>query len=138
VKRAVATVTALGGNASTEFVVATLPGVPLPSEAGGLLLSHVIIDGFINLSPAGATITSITLRVRRGTIAGALVGPAQVVSAGVAPGQASAIPISADDPIVQATPPTIPGQVYVITAQQAGTTLTAPTVNYAVVTATTS
>ena len=137
-KRAVVTATALGGNASTEFVVATLPPVPLPQEAGGLLLSFVVIDGFINITPNGATITSVTLRIRRGSIAGSLVGPAQVITAGLAPGSASAIPIAAADAVVQATPPTIPGQVYVVTAIQAGTTLTAPTVNYAVVTATTS
>jgi hypothetical protein len=134
VKRAVATVTALAGAATTEFLVATLPAVPLPGEPGGVLLSQVIIDGFINYTP-GTLGTSVTVRVRRSTIGGTLVGVAQVVTTVAA--AAIAIPISAADPLSQTTPPTIPGQVYVVTMQNvAGSG--AGTVNYAVITATTS
>ena len=133
-KRAVATVTALGGQATAEFVVATLPGVPLPSEAGGILLSHVVIDGFINYTP-GTAATLVTVRVRRNSLVGTLVGVAQQVTVASGPAVV-AIPVSADDPIVQTTPPTLPGQVYVVTLQQNITP--AGTVNYAVITATTS
>ncbi|SRR5216684_905254 len=133
-KRAVVTTTGLAGAATAEFVVATLPGVPLPSEAGGVLLSHVVVDGFINYS-TGTLTTLVTVRVRRNTLTGTLVGPAQAVT--VAASTTYAIPVAADDPIVAATPPVIPGQIYVVTLQQTSTG-TAGTVNYAVVTATTS
>lgn len=134
-KRSVATVTSLGGTNTTEFVVATLPGVPLPGEAGGILLSQVVVDGFINYTP-GTLCTSVTVRVRRTSIAGTVVGPAQVVT--TTAGNATAIPIAAADAAVQATPPTLPGQIYVVTLQQTGASTGAGTVNYAVVTATTS
>lgn len=134
-KRAVTTVTSLAGTNTTESVVATLPGVPLPAEPGGLLLSHVIIDGFLNIT-TGTLVTAVTIRVRRGTTTGGtLVGQAMVHTIGAS--VSASIPFSADDPISQATPPTVPGQQYVITAQQtAGTS--ALTTNYAVATATTS
>lgn len=136
-KRAVTTTTALAGSTSAEFVVATLPGLLLPAEPGGVLLSHVLVDGYVNITPNGTTITGVTLRVRRSSLTGTLIGTAQQITT-VAPGVASSIPIMVDDPIVQASPPLLPGQVYVVTAVQAGTVLTAPTVNYAVVSATVS
>ena len=136
-KRGVTTTTGLAGSTSAEFVVATLPGVALTAEPGGVLLSHVVIDGYVNITPNGTTITSVVLRVRRTNLSGAVVGQPVTITT-VAPGVASSLPIMADDPLIQATPPTIPGQIYVVTAVQAGTVLTAPTVNYAVVTATVS
>jgi hypothetical protein len=135
-KRAVATVTALAGAATAEFVVATLPPLPLPSEAGGVLLTQVVIDGFINYSP-GTVGTTVTLRVRRSTLTGTLIGVAQTVTVAPGPVTPTAIPVAAADAIVQATPPTIPGQVYVVTLQQAAGSGVG-TVNYAVITATTS
>jgi hypothetical protein len=134
-KRAVATGTAIAGANTAETVVLTLPGVPLPAEPGGLLVSHVIIDGFLNIT-TGTLVTAVTIRVRRGTtIAGALVGVAQVHSIGASAN--ASVPFSADDPLVAAAPPAVPGQVYVVTAQQtAGTS--ALTTNYGVATATTS
>jgi hypothetical protein len=134
VKRAVVTVTAQAGQNSAEYVVATLPAIPLPSEPGGVLLTQVVIDGFINYTP-GTSTTILTIRVRRATLVGTLVGVAQAVTA--VAGAAMAVPISAADPISQASPPAVPGQIYVITAQQTGGAA-AGTTNYAVVTATTS
>jgi hypothetical protein len=135
VKRAVVTVTAQAGtSAAAEYVVATLPAVPLPAEPGGVLLSQVVIDGFINYTP-GTSATVVTIRVRRGTLVGTLVGVGQASTA--VAGAAMAIPISAADPINVASPPAVPGQVYVVTAQQTGGAAVG-TCNYAVVTATTS
>jgi hypothetical protein len=138
VKRAVVTVTGQAGNASAEYVIATLPPVPLPGEAGGVLLSNVVIDGFINYTTAVATtLTALTLRVRRNSLVGTQIGPNQTITV-TNTVSTYAIPIAANDPIIQGTPPVIPGQVYVVTLVQVGTGLVAGTTNYAVVTATTS
>lgn len=134
-KRAVATGTGVAGANTAETVAVVLPAVPLPAEPGGLLLSHVIVDGFANVS-TGTLATAVTIRVRRGTtIAGTLVGVAQTHSIGAS--LSASIPFSADDPISGLTPPAVPGQVYCVTVQQtAGTS--ALTTNYIVATATTS
>jgi hypothetical protein len=133
-KRSVASATGLAGAATAEFVAMTLPGVPLPAEPGGLLLSHVIVDGFVNYS-TGTLTTAVTLRVRRASLVGTLVGVAQVLTTTAS--TTYSIPFSVDDPLIAATPPTIPGQIYVVTLQQTSTGA-AGTVNYSVATATTS
>jgi hypothetical protein len=132
-KRVVASVTNVASPISTEGVVATLPAAPLPADAGGVLASHNLIDGFINFT-AGTGTTAVVLRVRRGSLTGALVGPAQtnVQAAGVI----ASIAFSADDSAAGANPPPI-GQVYVVTIAQTGGTAAGNT-NYAVATLTVS
>jgi hypothetical protein len=134
-KRSVATAQGLAGATTAEFVVATLPPLALPAEPAGGLLTAVVIDGFINYT-AGTLGTQITLRVRRNSLTGTAVGPVQNVTTVAA--NATAIPVAALDSLVQASPPQMPGQVYVVTCQQVGSATAAGTVNYAVVTATVS
>jgi hypothetical protein len=133
-KRAVVAITAAPSGVSAETVIATLPPLPLPSEPGGLLLAHVVIDGMMVFTPGTAT-TALVIRCRRSTVAGTQVGPTLTLPA--AAGVAQNVAFSFDDAVVQAVPPAIPGQIYVVTlAQTSGSG--AGTTNYLVVTATTS
>jgi len=90
-KRAVGVATAVATNVSTEGVVATLPAAPLPSDAAGLLQSDTVIDGFLNYS-AGAGATACVIRIRRGSLTGALVGVGQTHTMGTAPSLAGSQP----------------------------------------------
>jgi len=98
----------------------------MPSLSENPLISGVIVDGVINLTPGTAT-TGMTIRVRRGSLTGALVGPAQQLTPTA--GSPASHAFSAYD-----TAP-VSGQPYVVTMQAAGATA-ASTANYAVATAT--
>jgi hypothetical protein len=125
-KRSATSATGVNTTGNTaETVVAT---VPMPPLGDNPLISGVVVDGIMNMTP-GAGTTGVTMRIRRGSLTGALVGPAQVVSPTVSvPGVSS---FSALD----LAP--VPGQPYVVTMQQAAAT-GAGVVNYCVATATAS
>lgn len=116
------------GTGLVETVVATLPVPPL---ADNPLITGVIVDGVVNYTPGTGT-TQVTVRVRRGTtIAGALVGVAQVHA--LVAGNPGGIPFSALD----LAP--VPGGSYCVTVQQtAGPATAAGNAGVAVVTATAS
>jgi hypothetical protein len=130
-KRSVVTATAVATSNSAESLVATLPPAPLPNDPSSLLVAHTLIDGFLNFT-AGASTTAVVLRVRRNSIAGALVGPVQTHT--LAGGTIGSIAFSADDP-ASANPNE--SQVYVVTIQQTAGTAPGAT-NYAVITVTIS
>ncbi len=130
-KRSVVSVTGVASPVSTEGLVATLPPVPLPNDPSCLLVTHTLIDGFINFT-AGAGTTAVIVRVRRASLTGALVGVAQTHT--LAATAIGAIAFSADDP-ASANPPL--GAIYVVTIQQTGGSGAGST-NYAVVTSTIS
>ena len=131
--RSVVSVTGVASNVSTEGVVATLPPVPLPNDPSGLLVQATVIDGFLNFT-AGAGTTAVVVRVRRGSLAGAQVGPNLTHT--LAAAAIGSVAVAVNDTPLQATPPN-EGQVYVVTIQQTGGTGAGST-NYAVFTATMS
>jgi hypothetical protein len=130
-KRVVASGSAIASPVTAEGVILTLPLTPVPEEPGGYLWSHATVDAYINFTP-GTGATQLTVRIRRGTtIGGTLIGAALVVP--VVAGSPVSLTIMADDAIVQAIPPLIPGQQYVLTVQQsAGPATVAGTANYVV------
>jgi hypothetical protein len=83
-KRAVGVATAVATTNNTESVIATLPSAPLPADPSCGLQNDIIIDGFLNIS-AGTGATAVTVRVRRGSLGGALVGVAQLHTMPAAP-----------------------------------------------------
>jgi hypothetical protein len=123
-KRAVTSATGAGTAANaTEQVVAT---VPCPVLADNPLISGVVIDGVIDITP-GTGATAVTLRCRRTNAAGAQIGPTLTIP-GAAAGALGTRAFSFND-----TAPT--GAPYVITTTAAAQT-GAGTVNAIVVTAT--
>ena len=90
-KRAVGTATNVATNVSTEGVIATLPAIPLTSDAACLLENDIVIDGFLNYT-AGAGTTAAVVRVRRGSLVGALVGAAQTHTMSSTPSLAASQP----------------------------------------------
>jgi len=116
-KRVVVSAATVASPNSAEGILLTLPAAQLPSDPGGQLVGHNVVDGVLNFT-AGAGTTAVIIRVRRGIlVGGALVGQPQTHTLAAA-AQAS-IAFSADDPASGATPPTI-GQQYVVTIQQTG------------------
>lgn len=134
-QRVVVSGSAIASPITAEGVVLTLPFVPVEGEASGILWSHLVVDAFVNFTP-GTGATQLTVRLRRGTtIAGTLIGAALVVAC--AAGAPQSLAIMADDPVIQTTPPNVPGQQYVLTVQQsAGPATVAGASNYAVAHAT--
>jgi len=116
-KRVVASATTVASPNSAEGVLLTLPPAPLPNDPSGLVVQHTVIDGVLNFLAGATGVTAVVVRVRRGSLAGALVGVAQTHTLAAA-GQAS-IAFAADDP-ASANPAV--GQVYVVTIQQTGGT----------------
>lgn len=127
-------VTAVNILAATETVVGTTDIVRYTAPQG----EGLIIRGVINLS-AGATLTSVTVRCRRGanTITGAQVGPVGGVTTPFTASSTGNITFEFLDPTPVAdaqTTPTgsqpVPGNTYSVNLLQNGGT-TAGTVNYA-------
>lgn len=102
--------TALG--LAAETVVATITGV-----IGEFSDGHVVLTGDVAVTGAAGT-TNVTLRVRRGGVAGAIVGEAAVTQDVGAVSVAAGIGVEED--FVGGAPP-----VYVLTATQAGAAGTA-------------
>jgi hypothetical protein len=110
-KRSVASATTVATPASAaESIVTT---VPCPSLADNPLISGVVIDGVIDITP-GTAATGVTLRCRRTNVAGAQVGPTLPIP-GAAAGALSSRAFSFLD-----TAPT--GAPYVITQTAAAQT----------------
>jgi hypothetical protein len=119
-------VSASGVNTTGNTAESVMATVPMPALNENPLISGVVVDGVINLT-AGTGTTGGTIRVRRGSLTGALVGPAQqLVPTAGSPGP---VAFSAFDPAP------VSGQPYVVTYQAAGATA-ASTANYVVATAT--
>lgn len=132
-KRSVATATAVNSTNSTESVAVTLLPAPLPNDPSCIVVSHTLIDGFLNFT-AGTSTTAIVVRCRRTGLAGTQVGPS--LTHVMAAGNTASIAFSWDDNPLQAQPPG-EGQIYVITVQQTGGTAVGTT-NYLVATVTIS
>ena len=95
--------------ANTETVVCTLSGVT--TRFAGLTIR---LSGWVQLTP-GTTATSITLRLRRGSLTGTLVGPQTAESGNVVASKISDLTVEAED-----APGEVTGFTYVMTAQGAG------------------
>ncbi len=92
---------------ATETVVATVSGV-----LGEFPDGHVVLEGNAAVTGAAGT-TTVTMRVRRGSLTGALVGEASVTQV---PGAVSATcTVAVEDDYTAGAPP-----VYVLTATMAG------------------
>jgi hypothetical protein len=126
-KRTVVTVTSgATTNNATEQVIATIPCPPLGDNP---LISGVVVDGVVDITP-GTAATSVTVKCRRGTTtSGTQIGATLTVPSAAA-GVLGTRAISFQD-----TAPT--GSPYVIT-QTAAAQTGAGTVNSLVVTATAS
>ena len=98
--------------AATETVVATVSGLVSEFPDG-----HVVLEGTVAVTGAVGT-TTVTLRIRRAGVAGALVGEAAVTQ------DAGAVSVTAtvavEDDFAAGAPP-----IYVLTATQAGAAGTA-------------
>ncbi len=92
---------------ATETVVATVTGV-----LGEFNDGHVEIEGMAAVLGAAGT-TTVTMRVRRAGLAGAIVGEASVTQ--VAGAVNATCPVAVGDDFVGGAPP-----VYVLTATMAG------------------
>ncbi len=97
---------------ATETVVATISGV-----IGEFADGHVVLEGNVAVTGAVGT-TTVTLRVRRAALAGALVGEAAVTQDAGAVSVAAAVAVEED--FTGGAPP-----IYVLTATQAGAAGTA-------------
>lgn len=94
--------------ANTETVVATVTNVQPRALGQGILL-----DGAVNITPQAAA-TSITLRVRRGSLTGALVGSAWPTTLDPA-ADPQVCGVHVCDRVAE-----VNNATYVLTAQQAG------------------
>lgn len=92
--------------ANTETVIATLAGVSCEFAQ-----QIVQLIGAINITP-GASTTAVTIRVRRETLTGALVGIADVHAADIAPSKLGVLTLAKVD-----TGREIAGATYVVTVQ---------------------
>ena len=98
-----------GLTTTAETVVATLTiGGDTPEG------DQIILEGFCQVT-TGAGTTGLQLRVRRGGLTGAQVGPTSQLAAGAA--AAASIGIQCSD-----TPGEVAGQTYVLTVQQVAAT----------------
>lgn len=95
--------------ANTETVVATLPGITVPYSG---LTVH--LKGMVVYTP-GATATSVTVRIRRNSLVGALVGEANPESGDIVAAKATTLQVFGDD-----SPGEPAGMAYVLTVQGAG------------------
>lgn len=96
---------------TAETVVATVTGVT--TQGGG---DRVRLRGWVQLL-SGAATTTVTLRVRRGSVTGTLVGEANPVTIPTAAGGTDEYEIVTTD-----TPGEVAGQSYVLTVTQASAT----------------
>lgn len=96
---------------TAETVIATLAGVT--TKYGS---ESVRLRGWAQIT-AGTATTAITLRIRRSSVTGTLVGEANPIQGGVAAASTSGLDIATTD-----TPGDVAGQTYVLTAQQTAAT----------------
>jgi hypothetical protein len=130
-KRSAASATGVSVGTGTGLVEGVVVTLPVPPLGDNPLISGVVVDGVVNFTPGVGT-TQLTIRVRRGTtIAGALVGVAQVHA--LAAGVPGGVPFSAFD-----TAPVAGGSYCVTVQQTAGPATAAGSAGVAVVTATAS